>query len=86
MRENACAKNRKVLKHCDRGALGSGKRIGGDAPANAQLNDFSVEHPSAVDGVTVDWFGHSEPLLEPESYAKTRRCTGAPLPIVMTRC
>lgn len=35
----------------------------GDVPANAQLNDFSVEHPSAIDGVTGDRFGHSEPLF-----------------------
>ena len=34
-----------------------------DVPANAQLNDFSIEHSSAVDWVTGDRFGHSEPLL-----------------------
>ena len=34
----------------------------GDVPANAQLDDFSVEHPSAVDGVRGDRLGHSEPL------------------------
>jgi hypothetical protein len=35
----------------------------GDVPANAQLNDLSVEHLSAVDGITGDRFGHSEPLF-----------------------
>jgi hypothetical protein len=35
----------------------------GDVSANAQLDDFSVEHPSAVDGITGDRFGHSEPLF-----------------------
>jgi hypothetical protein len=35
----------------------------GDVPANAQLNDFSVEHPSAVDGITGDRFGRQEPLF-----------------------
>jgi hypothetical protein len=57
----------------------------GDVPANAQLNDFSIEHPSAVDGVTGDRFGHSELLFwspnltskpadapEPEIYASGR--------------
>jgi len=49
----------------------------GDVPANAQLDDFSVEHPPAVDAVTGDRLGHSETLfLEPESYGKVRRCTG----------
>src|SRR5882672_8867782 len=34
----------------------------GDVPANAQLDDFSVEHSSAVNGITGDRLGHSEPL------------------------
>ena len=49
----------------------------GDVPANAQLNDFSVEHPSAIDGVTVIGLVIRSPFLEPESYGKARRCTGA---------
>lgn len=35
----------------------------GDVPANARLDDFSVKHPSTVDRVTGDRFGHSEAIF-----------------------
>jgi hypothetical protein len=48
----------------------------GAVPANAQLDDFGVEHPSPLDRVTGDRFGHSEAHLDAKSYGKARRSTG----------
>jgi hypothetical protein len=49
----------------------------GDVPANAQPDDFSVEHPAAADGSRAIGWVIRNPLLEPESYGKAHRCTGA---------
>src|ERR1700682_1899012 len=64
--------------HCNEVPIAQSIR---DVPANAQLNDFSVEHSSAVDWVTGDRFGHSEPLLgvriireRPQMHRTPARC------------
>jgi hypothetical protein len=51
-------------------------------PANAHLDDLSVEHPSAVDRVTGDRIGHSEVFLSPNLKGKP---ADAPEPSLETR-
>ncbi len=58
-----------------------------DVPADTQLDDLPIEHPSTIDAVTGDRFGHSELLfLAPESYGKARRCTGTTLSVARVSC
>src|ERR1035437_3897796 len=54
----------------------------GDVPANAQLDDFSIEHTSTVDGVAVDWFGHSGPFFWSPNHTGTPAARDGSLSLV----